>query len=120
MGARDPYIDYLTELLSSNGAVAARRMFGGWGVYLDGVIVGLVAGETLYLKADERTRARFEAVGSTPFVFDSRNARVTTSYWSAPHEAMDSQEAMRPWAQLALQAAWRKVALKPQRKRRKS
>jgi len=117
MPARDPCIDYFVELLSPNGAVTARRMFGGWGVYLDGVIIGLVADETLYFKADEQTRARFETAGSTPFVFDSKSKRVTTSYWSAPDGAMDSPEAMRPWAQLALQAALRKAALKPAGKR---
>jgi DNA transformation protein len=30
------------------------------------------------------------------------------SYWSVPAEAMDSPQAMRPWAQLALDAALRK------------
>ncbi len=119
MTARDPYIDYLAELLSPNGTVTARRMFGGWGIYLDAVMIGLVANEILYLKADAQTRARFEAAASAPFVFDSKSKQVTTSYWSAPDDAMDSPDAMRPWAQLALEAALRKPALKPSRKRHK-
>ncbi len=120
MAARDPFIDYLAELLAPNGTVTARRMFGGWGIYLDAVMIGLVADEGLYLKADEQTRSRFEAAGSGPFAFDSKGKRITTSYWSAPDEAMDSPDAMRPWAQLALEAALRKPALKPSRKRSKA
>lgn len=118
MPARDPQIDHVIELLSPSGVAAARRLFGGWGIYLDGVIVGLVADDTLYLKADALTQARFVTAGSTPFAFDGRGKRVTTSYWSVPDEAMDSAEAMQPWAALAREAALRKAAMKPVRRTR--
>ncbi|MEO6365601.1 MAG: TfoX/Sxy family protein [Luteimonas sp.] len=117
MALRDPYIDYLIELLSPLGTITVRRMFGGWGIYLDGTMIGMVAGEVLYLKVDGQTQARFESAGSGPFVFDSRTRQITTSYWSAPAEAMDSSEAMQPWAELAYQAALRKPSAKSARKR---
>lgn len=113
-----PYIAYLLELLSPLGAASARRMFGGWGIYVDGAMVGLAADETFYLKTDEQSRPAFEAAGSAPFVFESKNKTVSTSYWSAPEQAMDAPDAMRPWAQLALDAAVRKAAVKPTSKRK--
>lgn len=114
-----PYVAYLLELLSPVTAASARRMFGGWGIYLDGTMIGLVADETFYLKTDEATRGAFEAAGSTPFVFEARKRAKTivTGYWSAPEQALDAPDAMRPWAQLALEAALRKAAAKPKRKR---
>lgn len=118
MAARDPFVDYLLELLSPLGDTSARRMFGGWGLYVDGVMAGLVAEETFYLKTDAETRAAFENAGSAPFVFEGRGRIVETSYWSAPEAAMDSADAMRPWAQLALAAARRKPAAKPKRKKK--
>lgn len=102
------FIAYVQELFADFGAVSARRMFGGYGLYRDGVMIGVVMDDGLYLKADEATKARFEAAGSTPFVYDSGGKRVTMSYWSPPEAAMDSPQAMLPWARLALEAALRK------------
>ncbi len=118
MAARDPFVDYLLELLAPLGATSARRMFGGWGVYVDGLMAGLVAEETFYLKTDAETRAIFEEAGSAPFMFEQRGRVVETSYWSAPEAAMDSPDAMRPWARRALDAARRKPAAKPKRKKK--
>jgi len=117
MPRRDPLVEYLLELLAPLGRVDARPMFGGWGVYADGVIFGLVAGEALHLKVDAQTRAKFEAAGGAPFVFASKSKTVETSYWSLPDAALDSPEAMQPWARMALDAALRKAAAKPVRKR---
>lgn len=117
MAACDPDVEHLLELLAPLGAASARRMFGGWGAYVDGAIVGLVTGGTVYLKTDAQTRAGFEAAGSVPFAFKRGKREVETSYWSAPEAAMDSPAAMRPWARLALEAARRKAAAKPARRR---
>lgn len=119
MAAQDPYIAYLLELLSPLGNASARRMFGGWGVYLDGIMMGLVADDVFYLKTDVVSRSAFEDAGSTPFVFDSKKKAKTivTGYWSAPEQALDATDGMRPWALLALDAAQRKAAAKPKRKR---
>ena len=113
----DPYIAYLLELLAPVGAASARRMFGGWGVYIDGSMIGLVADEMFYLKTDVDTRPAFEAAGSAPFIYQSRTRTIPMSYWSAPEQAMDAPDAMQPWAQLALEAARRKAVAKPKRKR---
>ncbi|TWI01038.1 DNA transformation protein [Luteimonas cucumeris] len=115
----DPFIAHLLELLSPIGEPTARRLFGGWGIYLDETMIGLVSEETFYLKTDESTRGAFEAAGSSPFVFEARKrARtIVTGYWSVPEQALDAAEAMLPWAQLALEAARRKAAATPKRRR---
>jgi len=116
--ARDPSVDHLIELLAPLGTATAKRMFGGWGIYLGGRMVGLVTGETAYLKTDPDTRAAFAAEGSVPFAYRGGGRMVETSYWSVPAAAMDSTDAMRPWAQRALDAALRKAQAKPVRKRK--
>lgn len=82
-------------------------MFGGSGLYLDGVIIGIVADGRCYLKVDADSRGRFAAAGSSPFVYHSRNGPVAMSYWSLPEAALDAADAMAPWARLALAAALR-------------
>ncbi len=111
------FIAYLHELLDPFGRMRAKAMFGGWGVYLDEIIVGIVVDGRLYLKTDADNQVEFAAAGCEPFVYDSVNGPMTMSYWSAPDDAMDSSEAMAPWLHLAKSAALRKAAAKPVRKR---
>ena len=108
MAARDAFADYCAELLSPLGPPRVKRMFGGYGIYVDDVFVAIVAGETLYLKADGETLPRFEAAGCAPFVYTAKGrGKVSLNYRAAPAEAMDSPGAMRPWARLAMEAALR-------------
>lgn len=117
MNDRD-FIGWLRELFEPLGRMRAKAMFGGWGVYLDEIIVGIVADGRLYLKTDAQNLAEFQSAGCAPFVYDSPNGPMTMSYWSAPDEAMDSSEAMAPWARSAKAAALRKAAAKPARQRK--
>lgn len=112
MGSRDPAVDHFLELMAPIGDAAARRLFGGWGLYLDETIIALFADGVVYMKADALTREAFEAAGSAPFVFHGKGRAIATSYWSLPEAALDSSEALQPWVQLALQAARRKAPAK--------
>ncbi|HEY2344274.1 MAG TPA: TfoX/Sxy family protein [Xanthomonadaceae bacterium] len=116
MRTDEAFIAHLHELLDPLGRVAARAMFGGWGLYLDGIIVGIVDEGRLYLKTDAESQPEFAAAGSAPFVYMSKEGPMAMSYWSVPDEALDATEAMAPWARLALAAALRKQAAKPVRK----
>ena len=106
-------VAHCLELLGAVGAARSRRMFGGHGLYVDDLFIGLIASDRLYLKADAQTRPSFEAAGCTPFVYDGAGKSVTMAYFSAPEEAMESPPQMQPWARLALAAALRARALKP-------
>jgi DNA transformation protein len=112
---RDDLARHAAELLEPLGRVTLRRMFGGHGLYVDGLFVAIVAFERLYLKADAATRARFEAAGCAPFVYEARGRRVSLGYFEAPAEAMESPALMQPWGRLAMQAALsaRAAAVKP-------
>ncbi len=117
MARHDPVVDHLLELLAPLGEPAAKRMFGVRGVYLDGLIVALVADGRVYLKVDTKTRGAFEAAGSVPFVFRSKQRTVPTNYWAVPGSALDSSESLAPWVGLALEAARRKAAEPPRKPR---
>jgi DNA transformation protein len=110
----------MSALIAHLQDLTARAMFGGYGVYLDGLLVGIVIEDALYLKADEQTRAHFEKAGSAPYVYLGQQRPITMSYWSVPEEALESSEALQPWLRFAQEAALRKSANKPAPRSRKS
>lgn len=110
----DEFVAYCVELLSATGPARSRRMFGGHGLYLDERFVGLVARQRLYLKADDATRADFEAARCEPFVYQAAGGRrQVMGFFSAPEAALESGAEMRPWARRALEAAVRAAAQAP-------
>jgi DNA transformation protein len=101
------YIDYLREQFASFGAVEARRMFGGWGLYHQGLMFALVVDDTLYLKADAESSPQFRALGLPAFEYSRRERRITLSFFQAPEVIYDDPEEARRWASLACEAALR-------------
>lgn len=108
---------HLRDLFAALGTVSARAMFGGHGLYVDGLIIGIVFDGMLYLKTDAGTRFPFEAAGGHPFEYVRKGQVRTTTYWSVPADALDSPAAMRPWAVSAIEAARRKPTPTPLRGR---
>jgi len=113
MTATADFAGYAVELLGAAGRVVARRMFGGFGVYCDGVMFALIADDVLYLKADALNRPELERAGSAPFTYEAKGRRTIMAYWRAPDDAMESRELMAPWARSALAAALRARAARP-------
>jgi len=110
---RNEFVAHVLELLAPSGSVTARRMFGGFGIYRDGLMFALVADDVLYLKTDGTNRGEFEAAGSEPFAYHARRKRVILSYWRAPEEALDNGATMLAWARSAYAAALRAKAGSP-------
>jgi DNA transformation protein and related proteins len=113
-------VDHCLELLAPLGAVRAKRMFGGHGLYIDELFIALIAFERLYLKVDAQTQPAFERAGCEPFVYDGKGKPITMSYWTVPAEAMESPQLMAPWARQAIAAALRARAAKPSAAPRKA
>ena len=97
---------------TSLGPVEARPMFGGYGLYLDGVIFALEAEGRIWLKVDDETRSAFAAAGSRAFVYEGKHRPVEMSYWMMPDGAGPDTGAFLHWTALALAAARRNAARK--------
>lgn len=119
MSASAGFIELLQDTMRGLGPVSVRRMFGGAGVYADGVMFALIADDTLYLKADASTQAAFEAEGLPRFGYEARNKRIDLPYWRAPERLLDDADEMTEWAAAALAVARRSAAAKPAAKRKK-
>lgn len=101
------YITFLQEAFAEFGAITARKMFGGYGLYHQGLMFALVANDTLYLKADADNVCHFEASQLPPFQFNKNGKLVKMSYYQAPDEIIDDAELAAMWARRSFDAALR-------------
>jgi DNA transformation protein len=100
----------LADVLEPLGRIEVRRMFGGGGLMCDGVMIGIVSDDALYLKADDATRGAFEAEGCEPFVYQRKGRTIALGYWRVPERLLDEPDEMIAWSRTALGAALRRAA----------
>lgn len=103
----DPSVQHVVDLMGRFGPVHARAMFGGHGLYRDGVMFALMAGRGLFLKVDEQSLADFAERNLRAFSFTAKGRTVQLSYREAPPEALEDGAVMADWCQRAWQAALR-------------
>ena len=101
----DPFVLHACELLSCVGPCVAKRMFGGWGISVEGMNIAFIADETLYLKSNAHTEAQWLAAGGHAFEYITQAKTIKVKYHTPPDEALESPGLMAPWARLALEAA---------------
>ncbi|MGH6922108.1 MAG: TfoX/Sxy family protein [Geminicoccaceae bacterium] len=116
MAGDSEFVGYVIESLRSLGPVGARRMFGGHGIFMDGVMFGLIADHQLYLKVDDGNRNAYEAEGLQPFSYSGQGGPIEMSYREAPSEGFDDPEVLCAWAREAYAAALRAGARTTHRK----
>lgn len=110
------FVEHLSEVFHLFGPIYSRRMFGGFGVYHQGLMIGLVADDTLYLKTDAQSAPQFSEAGCLPFEYTKNGVTMKMSYSSAPIEIFDDPELAKTWASRAYEAAFRsksKAAKRP-------
>jgi DNA transformation protein len=115
---RDP--SRFDDLFRDFGRISVRRMFGGEGIYADGLMIGLVADDQIYLKTGDGNRADFLAEGCGPFTFPRGEKTMTLPYHAVPERLLDDPEEFSGWARKAHAAAVAAKALqkKPGKKSR--
>ena len=112
MVASDNFAEFLREQLAPLGRVTMRRMFGKTGVFCDGLMLGMVRDNTLYLRVDDDNRAVFkEAESFPPLNYEKKGRTIDLSFWRAPERLLDEPDELVTWARIALAAA-RRVAAK--------
>jgi DNA transformation protein len=91
--------DFVLDQLEGLGAVRARAMFGGHGLYLDEVFFAIVYRGRLYFKTSEATRADFQLHGMKPFRPSSRQTLGT--YYEVPAAVLENVAELSSWARRA-------------------
>jgi DNA transformation protein and related proteins len=116
----DKFTDYVLELLAPVGLVLPRRMFGGVGLFQNGLMFGLIVREELFFKVGDTNRAQYEAAGEGPFTYATKNGTHTLgSYWRCPPDLLDEAETFQAWAHLAIEEALIAARGKPKARRKR-
>lgn len=118
MAVSAEFREFISEQLESFGAVAVKRMFGGAGVFREGLMFGLISDEVLYLKVDETTRPDFEAEDSSPFTYEKNGKVMALAYWRIPERLYDDADEMAEWAHRAFAVAMRADARKSKKQQK--
>ncbi|MCK9638064.1 MAG: TfoX/Sxy family protein [Methylobacter tundripaludum] len=106
------FVEYRHEVFDFFGPITARKMFGGYGIYHNGLMFGLVSGDTLYLKADAENANHFEKNGFGKFEYKKGDKVMKMSYYLAPAEIMEDREQAAIWARRSYEAACRTQSAK--------
>ena len=111
--------EFLMELFEPFAVVAVRRMFGGTGIFHQGLNFAVVIDGALRLKADEQTIGDFEAEGMKPWDYTRKSGKVITmNYWQVPERLLDDPDEFATWAAKAFDVAMRADAAKPASQRK--
>ncbi len=116
--------EFIRESFAPFGPVTVKRMFGGAGIWSDGLMFGLVFDGAIFLKVDATSIPDFKREGSRPFVYTrakspDRVGRHSLSYWRLPERLYDDPDELVVWAARALAIAERKKLAPRQRAKRK-
>ena len=70
----------LKALFEPFGSITVKRMFGGSGIYAEGLCFAIELKGEVFLKTDALSQASFSSVGSAPFVYVAKGQSRPTSY----------------------------------------
>jgi DNA transformation protein and related proteins len=106
------FAEFVLEQMAEIPDVRKRAMFGGYGIYREGLMFALIAEEQLYFKTDAALADAFIALGLPPFIYTSNGRSTTIQYYRAPETVFEDAEQMALWSEKAYQCAVRAAATK--------
>ena len=105
MAVNEDYLQYIQDQLSEFGDIEIKRMFGGIGIFKDGVMFAKIGGDTFRLKVDESNQQQFEDKGMKPYFSEKKKKGMP--YWEVPQDVLESKSELAAWAQQSFEIAQR-------------
>ena len=105
-------VDELLGKLQLCAPVTKRAMFGGYGLFIEGVMFGLVADGQPFFKGDLQNLEQYRSAGSQPFEYNRKGRPIQMSYYSVPDRVLDNLQELADWVESARLAAIRSKAKK--------
>jgi DNA transformation protein len=93
--ARDEgFAEYITQdILGHIDGISRKVLFSGYGIYLDGVIVGFIIDGTFYTKTNKELNEKYKNEGCEPFQYERPDYKIVTMpYISVSIEVLEDRE----------------------------
>ncbi len=89
--------------------VTVKRLFGLFGLYLDGQYFGFVSDGKLFFRTDQASRESYESRGMAAFQPSSRprGPKTVDRNFQVPTDVLEDDDLLRTWAVRAAAAATR-------------
>jgi DNA transformation protein and related proteins len=117
MAVSESYLAFVLEQLAGVRAVVTKRMFGGVGIYSDGVFFAVIDNDTLFFKVDDALRPRYHAAGMPAFA-PMPGKPAMEGYYQVPPTVLEDADELAKWAKRSLALPVTKAAAKPRTKSR--
>lgn len=99
--------DVLRDMFAGLGEVTIKKMFGGQGIWHQGLTVGVVVDGAVLLRGDAVSMSEFEAAGAQRWTYDGKKRPVKMPYWTIPDSAIDDPDELARWTRIAYESALR-------------
>lgn len=106
-------ITEVINTLSPFGDITARPMFGGYGIYKEGVIIALMDEGELYFKSTPTSEPFYQSFDSYPFVYEGQRRPVKMSYWHVPNTVFKDPILLEKWVETAYDSSIESKAKTP-------
>ena len=118
MAVQPSYLGYVLEQLGALTALRSNRMFGGIGLYSDGIFFGLIDDDTLFFKTDAGNSADYIARNMPRFMPFPDRPEAVMAYYQVPADIIEDADAIRNWARKSVAVALASHAAKARTKGR--
>ena len=120
MASSPQFNEFLTDLFAQMPGVSFRRMFGGTGIFRQGLMFALCTGDgQVALKADGETIPDFADEGMAQWNPPTeRKPQPTSGYWYLPDHLFEDENAFLHWSEKAYAVAMRADAKKSPKQRK--
>ncbi len=99
MTRQDSFKEFVLDQLAAMESVTWRAMFGGFGLYRQGVFFGILHKGRLYFKTNDQTRPAYEEYGMQPF--RPSDKQTLKNYYEVPPDILEDGDELVRWAEQA-------------------
>lgn len=100
------FVADIVDMLSGFGPVTSRAMFGGFCLFHQGIVFGIIDDGVVYFKVDDTNRPDYQAAGSHLFTYSSKDGKtMEMPYWTVPDDVIEHSPTFCQWAKKAFTVA---------------
>lgn len=118
MAVQAQFLAYVLEQLAGLGSLRSNRMFGGVGLYSDGLFFGLIDDDTVYFKTDDSNIAPYLDRRMPRFMPFPDRPGAALGYHQVPADVIEEAETLVEWARRSVAVSLASRARKPAPKKR--